>query len=238
MTSRIEFALFCVLIILTLYVLFMYSSRKKEGFAVPLNIYMKDTPDYTLQNLIKIDEMGYDKEYEPDKQVINAINSNNQYYTRKEYELDNLILENKKLDEKIKSNVTNVNATLVSKHNADNLSIFPTGDDSFQININNKCLTVIGDKQYNLKDCNSTDYGQTFNTTEITSSAVSKYITGYDVLSDHEYPHQIVQSKISPFHCLTGGDNQISLEECNGNNVKQQWNLEKRENQCLDSRDN
>jgi len=238
MKPSLDIVLYAVIIILTLYVLFRYLSIKTDGFAVPLNIYMQDNPDYTLQNLIKMDEVGYDKEYQPDKQVIGAINSHSQYYTRKEYELDNLISENKKLDEKIKSNSTNVNSTLVSMHNADNLSITPIGDDSFQLNINNNCLTVVGDKQYDLKNCNVGDFGQKFQAREIADSVFSKYITGYNVLSDHEYPYQIVQSKASPFHCLTGGDNQISLEECNGNNIKQQWQLEKRENPCIDSRDN
>ena len=53
-----------------------------------------------------------------------------------------------------------------------------------------------------------------------------------DTISSSIYPYNILRSTVNN-NCLTNNDNGITIEKCNLNNIKQQWEISPDENICI-----
>lgn len=133
------------------------------------------------------------------------------------------------------SNTPSLPQTLESAYNAQQISIIPSGDSTFKIQVDDQCLSVYGDKDYMLKKCNATAYEQRFKSYEITNANDAQSITGKPVNIDTDratYPYSLVSSTISN-NCLDIDEDGIRLTPCNGNNLNQQWNVKTTKNVCI-----
>jgi hypothetical protein len=234
--SKLEIIILLVAIIV---VISIYYKTNSEKFVDIDNIELYDLANYyTEYRDINVKREKEAKMNILDKQrIFKQIHENDKLQMSRKQYLDDIISKNKKMQEdKLLSNQDLKDATLVSQYNADNISILPVGDNKFKVLINDKCLTVIGDKNYDAKDCTVGDYAQYFTSRKISDVDEAAYWTDIQIVGTHSYPYHMVQSKISPNHCLNGGDNQLSIEKCDGNNQKQQWQLEARKNICIDTR--
>jgi hypothetical protein len=230
-------------VVLIIIVYFIYDNKKNnqnnEGFIESLDIGypgMKNHYGYYQSNIYKHNKL-HNIGGVMDNNMINKVSDNENKVIKKENELNDLIKQNKKLEnEEWYIKKIPENGTIKSQYNGDSITIEPVGDDKFKVLVNNKCITVIGNKEYELKNCEAGQYGQYFTRQKVNENDESKYYTGYEVNSDNNYPYDMVISKIPPYHCLTTGNDMLSVEECNGNNLTQQWQLNDRVKNCSDSR--
>ena len=132
--------------------------------------------------------------------------------------------------------------TIKSNYNSQYLSTFPndTKDStSYSVLANDKCLTVKGlcTGEFCVLDCQKSlnaSNSQKFTTDRINSSVDAARIMNVDISKINTaniYPFNIFRSKINS-HCLTINDNGITVEKCNLNNKKQQWQISPDDNIC------
>ena len=239
--EKVQTKIIVCITIAVIVLLVLYQQRTTdEKFISVDNVDIHDLHNYyTEYKDFSLKQEKKNTEEELDKQTIfKKIHTNAELQREKKNYLDDIISKNKKLQEdKILSTRDILDATLVSNYNSDNISIMPVGDNKFKIRVNDKCLTVIGDKDYSVKECTVGDYAQYFTSRKISDADEAAYWTNSKVSDKHSYPYYNVQSNISPHNCLTGGDDIVSIEKCNGNNIKQHWQIEPRQNICIDTRD-
>ena len=130
--------------------------------------------------------------------------------------------------------------TIKSKYNSQNISIFNNDIDKYGILANDKCLTVNGlcNGEFCLLNCQSkllnTSNSQKFTTSRINSSTDAAKVMNVEISkinTSNIYPFNIFQSTINN-RCLTISDGGITVEKCNLNNKKQQWEISPDENIC------
>lgn len=133
--------------------------------------------------------------------------------------------------------------TIKSKYNSQHLSIFQNDIkndiNKYGILANDKCLTVKGlcNGEFCLLDCQNKLYvsdSQKFTTDRIYSALDASRIMNVDysnIDTTNIYPFNIFRSAITN-KCLTISDNGISVDKCNLNNKKQQWEISPNENIC------
>lgn len=115
--------------------------------------------------------------------------------------------------------------------NADEISIIPQGSDKFNVQINGKCLTVYGDKDYKLNDCVKTTRQQ-FKKSIIKDKYDSKNIIGKLGSDNVNYPYEVLSSEITN-SCLTIDPDGISVQPCIPDNKKQHWISSMNSKQCV-----
>ena len=106
------------------------------------------------------------------------------------------------------------------------------------ININNKCLTSYGDKDYELNNCRQNSLSQQFKISHIPDATAFRDFTGnnYEAVSndlESPFPFNIVQSELTK-QCLKSNDDGVSIEPCNASNNKIYWDLSSEDKVCLD----
>ena len=133
--------------------------------------------------------------------------------------------------------------TIKSKYNSQQLSTFQNdikNDVSkYGIMANDKCLTVKGlcNGEFCLLDCQNKLYvsdSQKFTTNRISSALDASRIMNVDysnIDTTNIYPFNIFRSAVTN-KCLTISDKGISVDKCNLNNKKQQWEISPNENIC------
>ena len=123
-----------------------------------------------------------------------------------------------------------------SLYNNENISIQPIPEDNtFKININNKCIEVRGDKNYSLKECNRVTPTQYFEAIKIRNKAEA--IETNKVVPSNEkikYPFYQMVSSISG-NCLSLDDHGVSVIPCDTNSIQQHWKMKTHEKLCLDN---
>jgi hypothetical protein len=130
--------------------------------------------------------------------------------------------------------------TIKSKHNSQYLSTIVNDINKYGIQVNDKCLTVsgtCGDSPYCLQNCQNSLYtsdSQKFYNTAIQTEADAIKIMGNDVQmgANIVYPFNIFRSSIDDT-CLAMSDTGLTLEKCNLNDIRHQWQISPDENICL-----
>lgn len=125
-----------------------------------------------------------------------------------------------------------------SIQNGDELTAIPIDDNLFRLQINDKCLTVYGDKNYKLNNCDSRAHSQNFEIKEVKDYYDAHKHTGVNPNKKHTdvYPYSLIKSSIPPYNCLTVDNEGVSVQECNPNNSNQYWNMKNKVNECVEHR--
>jgi len=225
-----------------------YEYRLNEGFTSTPTMNLKTDSIFNLINNINPDNNDY----------LNFVNNVSNSYNYKQ-NIDNLkLLENSKniliQSQKLedlkngKSNILSKSKifpidktiqTIKSRYNSQYISTFANDNTKYGILANDKCLTVNGlcKEDYCLLDCQNHLYttdSQKFNTKRINTATDAADVMNVSVneISNNVYPFNIFTSAIND-KCLTLGNNGITIENCNLNNIKQQWDISPDENICV-----
>jgi hypothetical protein len=130
--------------------------------------------------------------------------------------------------------------TIKSNYNSQLLSIFPNDTSKYGILANDKCITVNGlcKDEFCLlecqKDANSSN-SQKFTTKRIYNNIDAANIMNVKpetISSTNVYPYNIFISAINN-NCLTMTNEGVNINQCNLNDIKQQWKISPNENICI-----
>ena len=143
----------------------------------------------------------------------------------------------------INNNVFPINKsikTIKSKYNSQYLSTFTNDTKNYNILANDKCLTVRGlcKTDFCLMNCQNklyTSNSQQFVNERIennTEAAAFMNVPTETISTDNIYPYTVFKSLIND-NCLTISNEGITVEKCNLNNIKQQWEISPNENICV-----
>ena len=250
MIDYIYLVLILILIGFILFIIYLsYEYRIKEGFETlellnpSLNINYNDLANQgtTFNN-----------------NYIQFINDNTKSLSAKDYSKQIEILQNTKknllnsqsvLTSKNNLIITSKNDafpidklinTIKSKYNSQYLSTFTNDSTNYGVLVNDKCMTVNGlcKDDFCLLDCQNSLYSsdsQKFTTKRIYTSldasrAMNLPVTS--ISSNNVYPYNIFRSVVNN-NCLTINDQGLTIEKCNLNNIKQQWEISPNENICV-----
>ena len=130
--------------------------------------------------------------------------------------------------------------TIKSNYNSQYISTISNDMKKYGILVNDKCLTVNGlcKDDFCVLDCQNNLYtsdSQKFSTNRITSAADASKIMNVPVdkiSNKNVYPFNIFKSFVND-NCLTISNDGITVENCNLNNIKQQWQISPNENLCV-----
>jgi hypothetical protein len=131
-------------------------------------------------------------------------------------------------------------STIKSKYNSQYLSTLAKDNSKYGILVNDKCLTVNGlcKDEFCLLDCQKTLFSsdsQKFSTKRIFNSLDAAKVMNVPVnqiSTTNIYPYNIFTSTVNN-NCLTIGNEGITIEKCNLNNIKQKWDISPDENICV-----
>ena len=251
----IDYIYLSLIIIILFFIIFLiylsYEYRNIECFNVPIVNSLSSIKGNILDtNNLSLD---FDSEY---KNLNNEINNRNISRDNiKNIELykktQKNFLDSEKLKELNKTiNTTNINnnyqftdkliKTIKSKYNAQYLSTFSNDMKNYGILANDKCLTVNGlcKDEFCLLECQNNLYtsdSQKFTTKRITNNkeAANEMNVNIDRISEKNiYPYNIFKSSVND-NCLTISNDGVTIERCNLNNIKQQWEISPDENLCV-----
>jgi hypothetical protein len=165
---------------------------------------------------------------------------------------NNNLLNSKKIM-KLKNKLNNLNSTvsdnfpvdklistIKSKYNSQYLSTFVNDNLTYGVLANDKCMTVNGlcKDDFCLLDCQTNLYSsdsQKFSTKRIysdTDAASAMNVPVSKISKKNVYPFNIFTSAVNN-NCLTISNDGLTVEKCNLNNIKQQWEISPDENICL-----
>ena len=130
--------------------------------------------------------------------------------------------------------------TIKSKYNSQYISTFSNDMKKYGIIVNDKCLTVNGlcKEDFCLLDCQNNLYtsdSQKFTTERINSDVDAAAIMNIPInkiSSKNVYPFNIFKSSVND-KCLNITNDGITVENCNINNIRQQWEISPDENICV-----
>jgi len=251
----IDYIYLSLIIIILFFIIFLiylsYEYRNIECFNVPIVNSLSSIKSNILDtNKLSLD---FDSEY---KNLNNEINNRNISRDNiKNIELYDKthknFLDSKKLKELNKAiNTTDINnnyqsidkliKTIKSKYNAQYLSTFSNDMKNYGILANDKCLTVNGlcKDEFCLLECQNNLYtsdSQKFTTKRITNNkeAANEMNVNIDRISEKNiYPYNIFKSNVND-NCLTISNDGVTIERCNLNNIRQQWEISHDENLCV-----
>jgi hypothetical protein len=247
--SLIHLLLFILLISIIIFVIYLsygYTSininKNKEGF---INLDIDNTvldinPLYVSNNYAKyytdVLNMGINKQNDKindiyydtinnlkNAEILKKLN-NNLAYTESS---NNLYPESKPIK------------TIKSRFNSQYLSTINNDLNKYGIIVNDKCLTVAGlcPGEFCLEKCQDGIYSsnsQKFVTDRIKSNVDASRIMNVDVNyinNNNVYPYNIFRSAINN-KCLTISNDGLTVQPCNLNNTKQQWDISPDANIC------
>lgn len=240
-----------ILLIITILIVGIYNVKyktlnlkTKEGFQSQ-NDSVLDINDLDIDNdvfkLISTNQNEY-------VHRINEINSEMVNYenNRNKEVLSHSIFDNKFIDNLLKKhnetetlkrqNMLSKEPNIIKSVKGTNNQILltlPIDLDNYQIQINDKCLTVRDDNKYMLDTCNvgNMSSSQKFYTKRIYNSANAKTVTGKDVNNLSDYPYNIFKSRVTD-HCLALDNDGVSVTKCNPNDVRQKFKISGEPNLC------
>ena len=132
--------------------------------------------------------------------------------------------------------------TIKSKNNAQLLSVKESdATGNYNILVNDKCLTVSGlcdtNNVYCVQNCQNNLYtsdSQKFIPVSVETSADVKKIMGNSANISNKlvYPFNVFRSVVDGT-CLAMSNNGLTLEDCNLNDLRHQWEISPDENICL-----
>lgn len=246
--------LIVLLICFTIYIIYFsyeynFNENNKEYFTD--NLFIDNTNKLDI-DLIKINNEinKFNTNY---KNINNEIHNNNiQKKQKKNVDILNKVMNNsnalKKLkfiknEQVLKKKEFPVNKTIKtikSNYNSQYLSTFTYDKQNYNILTNDKCLTVKGlcKDEFCLLNCQNKLYSsnsQKFKPYRImtpTDAASIMNVPIETISVDTIYPYNIFKSLIND-KCLTISNDGITVEQCNLNNIKQQWEISPDENICV-----
>ena len=233
----------CIIFIIYL----SYEYRVKEGFIAPPELDYKENIN---MDLINNNANNFSLNY------TNFItNSNNKQILKNN--LINLELLNKSKENLVSSKyisdlyngikpitttfpIDKLISTIKSKYNSQYLSTYANDYSSYGVLVNDKCLTVNGlcKDDFCLLDCQKYLYAsdsQKFSSKRIYNANDASRIMNVPVNkinTTNVYPYNIFTSAVNN-NCLTIGNEGLTVEKCNLNNIKQQWEISPDENICV-----
>lgn len=236
--------LIIVIICFILFLIYLSYEYKIENFTLP-PIDLSADNENTINNLKTEVLNNYSSFYSDKKnEAINKQNETNlEIYNNTVLNVKNAnILSNLTLGIKSGSSVFPSDKsikTIKSKYNSQYLSTFKNDINKYGILANDKCLTVNGlcNGEFCLLDCQTKLYStnsQKFTTDRINSASDASRIMNVDISKINTaniYPFNIVRSTVNN-RCLTISDEGITVDQCNLNNKKQQWEISPDENIC------
>ena len=235
--------LIIVIICFILFLIYLSYKYRIESFTLPaINSSPNNDPNI-IKNLETSLLNNYKKFYvDTYNDQINDINYKNlDIYNKTSLNLDNSkslaniniipITDDFPIDKLIK--------TIKSKYNSQHLSTFKNDINKYGILANDKCLTVNGlcNGEFCLLDCQNKIYStnsQKFTSNRINTANDAARIMNVDyskINTENVYPFNIFQSMVNN-KCLTISNNGITIDKCNLNNKKQQWEISPDENIC------
>ena len=240
------YLILCLVIIsFILFIIYLSYEYRVEGFTLQ---YISEEPNSNLNTITNLETslLNSYKEYINDT---NNLEINEQNIKNTDiYKTTLLNLDNSKNLVKLNLGLTQIPdefpssdtiKTIKSKYNSQHLSIFKNDINKYGILANDKCLTVKGlcNGEFCLLDCQNKLYvsdSQKFTTDRIYSALDASRIMNVDysnIDTTNTYPFNIFRSAVTN-KCLTISDNGISVDKCNLNNKKQQWEISPNENIC------
>ena len=126
--------------------------------------------------------------------------------------------------------------TIKSNYNGSLLTTNPYDLNAYQVQINDKCLTVYDDNKYLLEKCNTKGERsdtQKFTTHRIKDLYNAKAITGRTATKIVEYPYNLFKSDLTD-QCLTIDDEGVSVQVCLPDNDKQHFKISSEPLLCKD----
>jgi hypothetical protein len=192
------------------------------------NLYqaLKSNDDYMkAYHELKNDMHIYNKDRI--SEVINSLQNN-------QNKLYNLNKDRQELKSFINDNPPNIIRTIKSQNNNQMLTVEPYDLNAYQVQINDKCLTVYDDNKYLLENCNTKgdrSDTQKFSTHRIRDMLNAKSIMGRAPNKIAEYPYNIFKSDITG-QCLTIDNDGVSVQKCLPDNDKQHFKVSDQQNLC------
>lgn len=130
--------------------------------------------------------------------------------------------------------------TIKSNYNSQQLSLFSNDMNKYGILVNSNCFTVNGlcKDEYCLQKCQNSLYttdSQKFYTDRVASAddvARIMQVSKDKINSKNIYPFNIFRSSVND-KCLNINDDGLTVENCNLNDIHQQWKISPDENICL-----
>ena len=243
--------LILVLICCIIFLIFLsYEYRVNEGFVTKIpNITSIANIDDTSKTIMNDSNKILDKLYTYGNNIYNAnvIRDNSIIYDLEDKASHNLI-NAKKLKNindftlpDSKFPVDKMISTIKSRYNSQYLSTFASDVANYGVLANDKCLTVNGlcKEDFCLLDCQKKSLtgsiSQKFSTKRIHTADEASRAAKVDIntiSSKNVYPFNIFTSLVNN-NCLTISDNGVTVEKCNLNNIKQQWDISPDENICV-----
>ena len=226
MIDYIYLILILILIGFIIFIIYLsYEYRIKEGFTVE-----EDNINYIYQLSTKLQEQ---KDQNRNLDLLKQT-QDNLITSKKLAEFSN---QQKKIPNSFP--IDKVISTIKSKYNSQYLSTVAKNS-NYNVLVNNKCLTVNGlcKDDFCLLDCqnniNSSD-SQQFETRRIYSAKdASKFmnVPVNSINSTNVYPFSVFSSVINN-NCLMIDNTGLTVDKCNLNDIKQQWEISPNENICV-----
>jgi len=254
MIDYIYLILILILIGFILFIIYLsYEYRIKEGFGTLKSLNPSFNPSFNINyNDISNKATTFNNNY------IKFINDQQNVLTSKDYNKQLEILQNTKKNLlnsqsvltsknnliKTSSNdnfpIDKLINTIKSKYNSQYLSTFTNDSSTYGVLVNDKCMTVNGlcKDDFCLLDCQNSLYSsdsQKFTTKRIYTdldASRAMNIPINNINSKNVYPFNIFRSVVNN-NCLTINDQGLTVEKCNLNNIKQQWEISPNENICV-----
>ena len=197
----------------------------------------------TRQNLIlrRDDDIFAQKQLSDilNTQIKKQIKKDQKFYLTKQVEqnrrISNIrknIAEIKTIRNKLSKEITDIKQ-VASKNNGESLSVRQVKNGKYLVNVNDKCLTTYGDKDYNLQTCNPNSQSQHFNILHVPDKESFSQHTGIRG-TGNIYPFNIVQSSLTK-QCVKTDNGNILIQNCDDSDIKMHWNLNPDEKICLDN---
>jgi len=152
--------------------------------------------------------------------VINSLQINHD-------QINKLISDKLELKRYLGSNEPDIIRTIKSNNNGQLLTVEPYDLNSYQVQINDKCLTVYDDNKYLLENCNTKGNrsdAQKFSTHRIRDVYNAHRVLGRKPNKIAEYPYNIFKSDLTN-QCLTIDDEGVSVQNCIPDNHKQHFKI-------------
>lgn len=242
-----------VIIITIIYIIYLsYEYRENikqdiEQFINPqIDILPSTNENYNKQINIFLDEYNNFKNNVYNRQIINDTNEYQNLVKNLSNNLNNTnqLIKDKQILKSIPESfpINQLIKTIKSNYNSQYLSLFANDINKYGILVNDQCLTVNGlcKDEYCLQNCQNNLYtsdSQKFYTNRILSNNDVHRIMNIPldkVNSKNIYPFNIFRSTIND-KCLSISNNGITLENCNLNNINQQWAISPNENICINN---
>ena len=253
--------LIILIILFIIYIIYLsydynFNENNKEYFFVNNNTNEIDL-DLVNTNEIDLDLVQINDYIDNYKQNFNKINieidnniiqnsqtKNLEILNKSNINLNNIdklkIIKTEQLIKKNELPIDKPIKTIKSKYNAQYLSTFTYDNENYNILANDKCLTTRGlcKDEFCLLECQNNLYtsdSQKFSTKRITNNkeAANEMNVNIDRISEKNiYPYNIFKSNVND-NCLTISNDGFTIERCNLNNIRQQWEISHDEKLCV-----